>query len=358
MDYSYTVIRHRKICLEICAFWAIFHCCSPRVTPSFAGFLMQSTCHGPIADASPCKAAKGLCRTNQKSTRVSLFVTAASSKSIPPIAARHVTAANKPNKSHSDTWRSCCYGSVITAVLLQSYCATSPCPPPLPNRTLTPAARAASKQHSSKRHGAAAVRDPRSGASSAPASDPWRHSRTATAAARRASRGTRCGERRGGALSAGRMRESTNVDDAIECRRSYPEAPMGPLGYFPLPRTRTRAHRVQVREPIESGTIEPKRLNGTGLDGLTYLYPVGASSSPGRGKYPRGPMALRIASTALKRIPGQRAVGSLQKGAPFCWAHDPPVVGSARTPSTLDPPKGPIQSASPRPRGSNPRLEG
>ncbi|KAK9141364.1 hypothetical protein Scep_011045 [Stephania cephalantha] len=48
MDYSYTVIRHRKIRLEIYPCWAIFHCCSPRVTPSFAGFLLQSTCHMPI----------------------------------------------------------------------------------------------------------------------------------------------------------------------------------------------------------------------------------------------------------------------------------------------------------------------
>ncbi|KAK9111911.1 hypothetical protein Scep_019430 [Stephania cephalantha] len=44
MDYSYTVIKHRKIRLEICAFWAIFHSCSPRVTPSFVGFQLQYTC--------------------------------------------------------------------------------------------------------------------------------------------------------------------------------------------------------------------------------------------------------------------------------------------------------------------------
>ncbi|KAK9114923.1 hypothetical protein Syun_021720 [Stephania yunnanensis] len=44
MDYSYTVIRHRKIRLEICSFWAISHCCSPRVTLSLVVSLLQYTC--------------------------------------------------------------------------------------------------------------------------------------------------------------------------------------------------------------------------------------------------------------------------------------------------------------------------
>ncbi|KAK9081003.1 hypothetical protein Syun_030683 [Stephania yunnanensis] len=56
MDYSYIVIRHRKICLEICAFWVIFHCCSPCVTPSFVGVLLHSTCHVPIGQQTPSKA--------------------------------------------------------------------------------------------------------------------------------------------------------------------------------------------------------------------------------------------------------------------------------------------------------------
>ncbi|KAK9162930.1 hypothetical protein Syun_003832 [Stephania yunnanensis] len=126
MDYSYTLIRHRKICLKICAFRAIFHYCSPRLTPSFAGFLLQSTrsskccrtCHSTLCSSrpfvclcqqlthAPGKAAKGSCPTQSNADTWQPSLSQQRHHNNPrPIAARNVTHASKLNQSHDDTWQ-------------------------------------------------------------------------------------------------------------------------------------------------------------------------------------------------------------------------------------------------------------
>ncbi|KAK9106063.1 hypothetical protein Scep_022907 [Stephania cephalantha] len=81
---------------------------------------------------------------------------------------------------------------------------------------------------------------------------------------------------------------------------------------------------------LDSPTHTQKRLNGTGLDGLTYLYPRGVRSSAGRGKYPRGPMGVSDSFDKTKRSIGR--VGSHKKRHLYFGAHDTAALFGLRTP--------------------------
>ncbi|KAK9133270.1 hypothetical protein Scep_012798 [Stephania cephalantha] len=133
---------------------------------------------------------------------------------------------------------------------------------------------------------------------------------------------------------------------------------MGPRGYFPT-QDSTHAPRVQVREPIESGTIELLRLNGTRLDGLTYLYPRGVRSSLGRGEISTRSYGQFLDSfDGTKRSYGQ--VGAVTKRSTFLLGHTTCPSDSAEPPGNHDLAaiRRKLPSPSRTPHGSNLRPRG